>query len=120
MVSSCGRAQLQAKTSADRANALEFIESLPDGFKTQIGPFGNKISGGQRQRIAIARAFIKDSPILLLDEPTSALDHRNREDVLKGLENLKANRSTLIISHQPEGLLSIDRTIQLIAGVVQD
>jgi len=110
----------QVREAADRANALEFIESLPDGFKTQIGPFGNKISGGQRQRIAIARAFIKDSPILLLDEPTSALDHRNREDVLKGLENLKANRSTLIISHQPEGLLSIDRTIQLIAGVVQD
>ena len=110
----------QVREAADRANALEFIESLPNGFETKIGPFGKKISGGQRQRIAIARAFIKDSPILLLDEPTSALDHGSREDVLKGLENLKANRSTLIISHQPEALLSIDRTIQLVDGVVQD
>ena len=110
----------EVREAADQANALKFIESLPDGFDTQIGSFGNRISGGQRQRIAIARAFIKDSPILLLDEPTSALDHKSREDVLKGLENLKTNRSTLIISHQPEVLLSIDRTIQLVAGVIQD
>ena len=110
----------EVKEAADQANALKFIESLPDGFDTQIGSFGNRISGGQRQRIAIARAFIKDSPILLLDEPTSALDHKSREDVLKGLENLKTNRSTLIISHQPEALLSVDRTIQLVAGVIQD
>ena len=110
----------EVKEAADQANALKFIESLPDGFDTQIGSFGNRISGGQRQRIAIARAFIKDSPILLLDEPTSALDHKSREDVLKGLENLKTNRSTLIISHQPEALLSVDRTIQLVAGVIRD
>ena len=110
----------EVREAADQANALKFIESLPDGFDTQIGSFGNRISGGQRQRIAIARAFIKDSPILLLDEPTSALDHKSREDVLKGLENLKTNRSTLIISHQPEALLSIDRTIQLVAGVIRD
>ena len=110
----------EVREAADQANALKFIESLPDGFDTQIGSFGNRISGGQRQRIAIARAFIKDSPILLLDEPTSALDHKSREDVLKGLENLKTNRSTLIISHQPETLLSVDRTIQLVAGVIQD
>ena len=110
----------EVREAADQANALKFIESLPDGFDTQIGSFGNRISGGQKQRIAIARAFIKDSPILLLDEPTSALDHKSREDVLKGLENLKTNRSTLIISHQPEALLSVDRTIQLVAGVIQD
>ena len=110
----------EVREAADQANALKFIETLPDGFDTQIGSFGNRISGGQRQRIAIARAFIKDSPILLLDEPTSALDHKSREDVLKGLENLKTNRSTLIISHQPEALLSVDRTIQLVAGVIQD
>lgn len=109
----------EIREAADQANALKFIESLPDGFDTQIGSFGNRISGGQRQRIAIARAFIKDSPILLLDEPTSALDHKSREDVLKGLENLKTNRSTLIVSHQPEALLSVDRTIQLVAGVIR-
>lgn len=106
----------EVQDAARQAHALEFIEALPEGFDTQIGPFGNRLSGGQRQRIAIARAFIKDAPILLLDEPTSALDHKSREEVLKGLENLKANRTTLIISHQPETLLSIDRTIHLIAG----
>jgi ABC-type multidrug transport system fused ATPase/permease subunit len=68
--------------------------------------------------LAIARAFVKDAPILLLDEPTSALDHRSREHVLQGLENLKANRTTLIISHQPETLLSIDRTLYLKQGVI--
>jgi subfamily B ATP-binding cassette protein MsbA len=104
------------REAARQAHALEFIEALPDGFDTQIGPFGNRLSGGQRQRIAIARAFIKDATILLLDEPTSALDHKSREEVLKGLENLKANRTTLIISHQPESLLSIDRTIHLVGG----
>lgn len=108
------------KEAASQANALKFIESLPDGFDTQIGPFGSRISGGQKQRIAIARAFIKDSPILLLDEPTSALDHKSREDVLRGLENLKANRTTLIISHHPEALLSIDRTIHLATGLILD
>ena len=104
------------REAARQAHALEFIEALPNGFDTQIGPFGNRLSGGQRQRIAIARAFIKDAPILLLDEPTSALDHKSRKEVLKGLENLKANRTTLVISHQPESLLSIDRTISLKSG----
>ena len=104
------------REAARQAHALEFIEALPDGFDTQIGPFGNRLSGGQRQRIAIARAFIKDAPILLLDEPTSALDHKSRKEVLKGLENLKANRTTLVISHQPESLLSIDRTVSLKGG----
>jgi subfamily B ATP-binding cassette protein MsbA len=106
------------REAALQAHALEFIEALPEGFDTPIGPFGNRLSGGQRQRIAIARAFIKDAPILLLDEPTSALDHNSREEVLKGLENLKANRTTLIISHQPETLLSIDRTVSLRDGVI--
>ena len=104
------------REAARQAHALEFIEALPNGFDTQIGPFGNRLSGGQRQRIAIARAFIKDAPILLLDEPTSALDHKSRKEVLKGLENLKVNRTTLVISHQPESLLSIDRTISLKGG----
>jgi len=106
----------QIRDAARQAHALEFIDALPDGLDTQVGPFGGRLSGGQRQRIAIARAFIKDAPILLLDEPTSALDHQSREQVLLGLENLKANRTTLIISHQPETLLSIDRTLYLIAG----
>ena len=106
----------QVREAARQAHALKFIESLPDGFDTVIGPFGSRLSGGQRQRLAIARAFIKDAPILLLDEPTSALDRHSRDQVLRGLENLKANRTTLIISHQPETLLAINRTIYLVDG----
>ena len=99
-----------------QAHAMDFVDALPEGIHTPIGPFGGRLSGGQRQRLAIARAFVKDAPILLLDEPTSALDHRSREQVLQGLENLKINRTTLIISHQPETLLSIDRTLYLKQG----
>ena len=104
--------------AASQAHATEFIEALPNGFETSIGPLGNRLSGGQRQRIAIARAFLKNAPILLLDEPTSALDKKSREEVLKALERLKADRTTLIISHHPESLLSIDRTISFDAGQV--
>ena len=104
--------------AARQAHATEFIEALPLGFDTSIGPLGNRLSGGQRQRIAIARAFLKNAPILLLDEPTSALDKESRKEVLKALENLKADRTTLIISHHPESLLSIDRIISFDAGQV--
>jgi ABC-type multidrug transport system fused ATPase/permease subunit len=102
--------------AARKAHALDFIEALPDGFQTRIGPFGNRLSGGQRQRLAIARAFLKDAPILLLDEPTSALDADARDHVLAGLENLKQSRTTLVISHQPETLLSVDRILSLDRG----
>lgn len=110
----------QVREAATQANVLEFVEVLPEGFETRIGPFGNRLSGGQRQRIAIARALIKDAPILLLDEPTSALDFQSQECVLQGLENLKMNRTTLIISHQPEKLLSIDRTLYLKDGTLMN
>ena len=102
--------------AARKAHALDFIEALPDGFQTRIGPFGNRLSGGQRPRLAIARAFLKDAPILLLDEPTSALDADARDHVLAGLENLKQSRTTLVISHQPETLLSVDRILELDRG----
>ncbi|MDC1208738.1 ABC transporter transmembrane domain-containing protein [Litorivicinus sp.] len=102
--------------AARQANVLEFIGQFSDGLNTRIGPFGGRLSGGQRQRIAIARALIKGAPILLLDEPTSALDPNSREQVLLGLENLKCDRTTLIISHQPETLLSVDRTIYISSG----
>ena len=102
------------------ANALEFVESLPDKWLTTVGPRGMNLSGGQRQRVNIARAFLKDAPILLLDEPTSALDKKNRDAVLMGLENLMRNRTTIIISHQPETLLSIDRTFLIKQGQLID
>jgi len=99
--------------AAQRAHALEFIEQLPDGFDSPMGSLGGRLSGGQRQRIAIARAFLKDAPILLLDEPTSALDRESEMAVNRGIEALMMGRTVIWVSHSPENLFGIDRTIAL-------
>ncbi len=86
--------------AARKAAAHDFIMSLPDGYATIVGEFGSKLSGGQRQRIAIARAFLKDAPILLLDEPTSALDAESDAAIQEALSRLMHGRTTLIIAHR--------------------
>ncbi len=93
------------------AHAQDFIRQLPQGLETPLGAMGGRLSGGQRQRIAIARAFLKNAPILLLDEATSALDQESEQAVLKGLETLMQGRTVLLISHAPERLLRVDRTV---------
>jgi subfamily B ATP-binding cassette protein MsbA len=85
--------------AAQLANAHEFIEKLPEGYDTIIGERGVTLSGGQRQRIAIARAVIRDTPILVLDEPTSGLDVASEEAVIEALDRLMKNRTTLLIAH---------------------
>lgn len=90
------------------ANAYEFIKRLPYGFKTEVGERGGNLSGGQRQRLAIARAFLKDAPILLLDEPTSALDAKSEAAVVEALNTLMAGRTTLIVSHNAGTLRHAD------------
>ena len=82
------------------ANAMEFVERLPDGMATHIGAKGNKLSGGQRQRVAIARAMLKDAPILILDEATAALDTESERLVQDALNHLMPNRTTLVIAHR--------------------
>ena len=105
-------ADLQAiLNSAKSAHALEFIEKLPDGIDTLIGENGIRLSGGQRQRIAIARAFLKNSPILLLDEATSALDTASERKVQAALESIKKDRTTLIIAHR---LSTIEKADQIL------
>ncbi len=86
--------------AARKAAAHDFITSLPEGYATIVGEFGGKLSGGQRQRIAIARAFLKDAPILLLDEPTSALDAESDAAIQEALSCLMHGRTTLIIAHR--------------------
>jgi ABC-type bacteriocin/lantibiotic exporter with double-glycine peptidase domain len=99
--------------AAKYSNSWEFIEKLPAGLETKLGSLGNSLSGGQRQRIAIARAFLKNAPILLLDEPTSALDLKSEQAVIDGLIQLIKRRTTIFISHKPLPPMLVNRTIQL-------
>ena len=88
------------KRAAELANASEFIEAMPDGYDTAVGERGVTLSGGQRQRIAIARAVIRDTPILILDEPTSGLDAASEESVMEALTRLMKGRTSVVIAHR--------------------
>ena len=90
----------EIEAAARSAGAHDFIQALPQGYETQIGERGVTLSGGQRQRLSIARAFLKDAPILILDEPTSALDSATEQQVLEALKRLMKDRTTLIIAHR--------------------
>lgn len=110
------RAEIVA--AAVTANADEFIRALPEGYDTIIGERGATLSGGQRQRIAIARALLKDAPLLILDEPTSALDTQTEASVMEALERLMENRTTLIIAHRLSTIRHADRIVVLERGQV--
>lgn len=97
--------------AASQANALEFIETLPSGFSTILTERGASLSGGQRQRIAIARAFLKDAPILILDEATSSLDNKSDKLIQEALKLLAKGRTTLIIAHRLNSLKGIERRL---------
>ncbi len=106
----------QIRAAAKAANALGFIEKLADGFKTQIGERGVKLSGGQKQRLAIARAILKNAPILILDEATSALDSKAEREVQDALERLMHGRTTIIIAHRLSTIASVDHILGLKGG----
>jgi subfamily B ATP-binding cassette protein MsbA len=105
-------------TAAEQANALEFVESLPNGFDTVLSERGNSLSGGQRQRIAIARAFLKDAPILILDEATSALDNQSDQLIQEALVRLAEDRTTLIIAHRMGTLKDVSRRLYFEGGKI--
>lgn len=115
-----GRAEPPSREELERvavsAHALEFIRSLPQGFDTLIGDKGVLLSGGQRQRLAIARAMLKDAPILILDEATSALDTEAERHIQAALETLMAKRTTLVIAHRLSTIESADRILVLQDG----
>lgn len=108
----------EVEAAASAAFAHEFILDLPEGYQTNIGDRGVRLSGGQRQRLCIARALLKDAPILILDEATSALDTESEQMVQGALNNLMQNRTTLVIAHRLSTILHADRIIVLESGRV--
>ena len=106
----------RARQAAARAQALDFINALPKGMETEIGEGGASLSGGQRQRLALARAFYKDAPILLLDEPTSALDSRTEAAVRDGMAALSQNRTVIVIAHRLSTIERADKIAVMEGG----
>src|SRR5262245_11660446 len=104
--------------AARAANADEFIRNLPDGYRTLVGERGMRLSGGERQRIALARAFLKDAPILILDEPTSAVDTKTERLIQEAIARLARGRTTFIIAHRLSTLKGADRIVVLEGGRV--
>jgi ATP-binding cassette subfamily B protein len=98
------------------AYAHHYIEGLPAGYDTQVGELGGQLSGGQRQRISIARAFLKNAPIILLDEPTSALDSESEQAIQRALSQLTERRTTIVIAHRLATVLNADRIHVIDAG----
>ena len=106
--------------AAKAANAHDFISKLPDGYRTEIGERGVRLSGGQKQRLAIARALLKDAPILILDEATSSLDSRAEAQVQQALETLMRDRTTLIIAHRLSTIAHVDQIVTIKNGTVDE
>jgi ATP-binding cassette, subfamily B, bacterial len=104
------------EAAAKAANAHDFIAELPDGYLTTLGERGAKVSGGERQRIAVARAFLRDAPILILDEPTSSIDSRTESVILDALDRLIEGRTTIVIAHRLSTLRDVDRILVLNEG----
>jgi ATP-binding cassette subfamily B protein/subfamily B ATP-binding cassette protein MsbA len=111
-----GATAQQIEDAAKAAGAHEFISRLPDGYQTVIGERGATLSGGERQRLSIARALLRDAPVLILDEPTSALDAATEAQILQALRNLMAGRTTLMIAHRLSTVRDADRIVVLEHG----
>ena len=106
----------EIEEAAKAASANEFIARLPAGYDTIIGERGAGLSGGERQRLSIARAFLKDAPVLILDEPTSALDAKTETALLDALDRLMKHRTTLVIAHRLSTIRNADRIVVLDRG----
>ena len=113
-------AESEIQSAADKAFVTEFANKLPDGLETEIGENGVRLSGGQRQRIAIARAFLKDAPLLILDEATSALDTASERHVQQAIEALESNYTTLVIAHRLSTVENADQIYVLDQGQIAE
>ena len=115
-----GATEAEIVAAAKLANADEFIARMPHGYDTIVGERGDTLSGGQRQRIGIARAVIRDNPILILDEPTAALDTESERLVIEGLERLMKGRTVITIAHRLSTIRDADNILVLANGVVAE
>jgi ABC-type multidrug transport system fused ATPase/permease subunit len=110
----------EVEQAARLANAHDFIEKFPDGYDSKVAEMGANLSGGQRQRITIARAFIRDAPILLLDEPTFGLDASAEAEVTEALERLMRGRTTIVVAHRLASLGNADRILVMKRGRIRE
>lgn len=106
----------EIQLAAKRACCDEFISQLPDGYDTKVGDAGDRLSGGERQRIAIARAIIKDAPIIILDEATAAIDPENEYKIQMAIEELTRGKTLIIIAHRLSTIMTADQIIVLDHG----
>ena len=113
-----GASRAAVHRAAEAAHVTDFLDELPEGLDTAVGENGLDLSGGQRQRISLARAFLKDAPILILDEPTSALDTLSEQRIRSALGSLRKGRTTIIIAHRPSTIEMADRIAVMEAGRV--
>jgi ATP-binding cassette, subfamily B, bacterial len=107
-------------TAAKSAGIHEVIAGLPKGYQTLVGERGMSLSGGERQRIALARAFLKSAPVLVLDEPTSSVDMDTEAAIIASLERLGAERTTFIIAHRPTAFRGCDRLFRIDRGILRE
>lgn len=115
-----GATRAEIEEAAKLANAHEFIAKMPHGYDTMVGDRGDTLSGGQRQRIGIARAIIRNNPILILDEPTAALDTESEQLVIEALERLMKGRTVITIAHRLSTIRDADNIIVLNDGIVAE
>lgn len=109
----------EVKMAAKLANCMDFIDKLPDGFNTMIGENGSELSGGERQRLSIARAFLKDAPILILDEISASLDVDNEKKIQDSLNNLIKDKTVIIISHRLKSIENVNKIVVIDNGCVE-
>jgi ATP-binding cassette subfamily B protein len=117
-IGKAGATEDEIRAAARAAQADSFIDGLPLGYDTPVGELAGRLSGGQKQRIAIARAFLRDAPILLLDEPTAALDAQSEDALRQTLADLSKDRTTLMVAHRLASIMHADRIVVIEQGRV--
>jgi len=106
----------ELEAAARAANAHDFILALPEGYETHVGERGMRLSGGERQRISLARAFLRDAPLLVLDEPTSSVDPATEKEIMEAVDRLTSNRTTIVIAHRPSTLRHCNAQVTIDGG----